>query len=554
MKKLIVIFVMGVYLQHANAQPGHLDSSFGTNGIVTAQFGGNIPNPSRGVKALVQTDGSTYILANTRGGVTFISKRHPDGSRDVSYGQNGFYIPVSIAVLDASLLSDGKILLAGSVTTSLTKDFALARVNTDGTLDSSFTGDGIQTTSFGNSNSGATSVAVQVDGKIVLAGSVGNSTHTDFAVARYNVDGSLDNTFDGDGKQTTHFDSFSSAGSITILEDGKIVAAGTALTEISKHHFAIARYNTDGSPDKTFYYEGSGITGVQKDGKIITVETETIYPPEGEFFENFVLNRYNTDGRLDNSFSQDGKQITGFGKELFHRPASVVIQNNGKIVLAGNLIEPVYDNISSIGIARFNPDGSLDNSFSDDGMQTIINGGVNSLYSANSVAVQSDGKITIVGSNFTFCKNDRDDCPSFFYAARFNSDGNLKTAYSDQLPSGGTSFINTAIQKDGKIITIGSNDFSVFVVARYNTDGNLDNTFSEDGIQVQNLFPEFIAYSVAIQPDQKIVVLGHAFKNKVTYIILFRFNTDGSLDNTFDGDGVLQTHFQENTANAVAIQ
>ncbi|MEO7801572.1 MAG: Ig-like domain-containing protein, partial [Ginsengibacter sp.] len=126
--------------------------------------------------------------------------------------------------------------------------------------------------------------------------------------------------------------------------------------------------------------------------------------------------------------------------------------------------------------------------------------------------------------------------------------------YSDQLPSGGTSFINTAIQKDGKIITIGSNDFSVFVIARYNTDGNLDNTFSDDGIQMQNLFPGFVANSVAIQPDEKIVVVGHAFINKVTYIILFRFNTDGSLDNTFDVDGVLKTHFQENTADAVAVQ
>ncbi len=177
------------------------------------------------------------------------------GSLDLSFGNGGKVIsPVGLPhspslnrrarASATAVQSDGKIVVAGTVETPTVylvqggKDFALVRYNTDGSLDTSFDGDGIVTTDFrtdfsplGNASDMAYAIAIQPDGKIVVAGEstaftiFGPAVASDFALARYNTDGSLDTSFDGDGKVTTNFFN-DSARAVAIQSDGKIVAAG----------------------------------------------------------------------------------------------------------------------------------------------------------------------------------------------------------------------------------------------------------------------------------------------------------------------------------------
>ena len=201
MKKIFLLSTVFIWcVQFCYSQPGQLDSSFGTKGIVTAEFGGALNNPSSGDKVLLQPDGSMDIIGHADGGGLFISKRHPDGTRDLDFGQKGFLsIPVAITLRDAAMQPDGKIVLAGWSEDYYNGDFAVARLTTDGTVDSSFALNGMQLTDFNSSNDKVFSIAIQSDGKIVLAGNVGNEPNSDFGVARYNPNGSLDKTFDGDG-------------------------------------------------------------------------------------------------------------------------------------------------------------------------------------------------------------------------------------------------------------------------------------------------------------------------------------------------------------------
>ncbi len=203
---------------------------------------------------------------------------------------------------DVAVQADRKIVVVGGTGS----DFALARYNADGSLDSSFDGDGKLTTDLGGGGDGGADVAVQADGKIVV---VGGSTGG-FALARYNADGSLDPSFDGDGKRTTEFGgSGGTANGVALQPDGKIVAAGHGGAG-----FALARYNTDGSLDSSFDGDGKQTTefaggaaaavALQGDGKIVAVGRAV-----GDGMD-FALSRYNADGSLDSSFDGDGKQIT----------------------------------------------------------------------------------------------------------------------------------------------------------------------------------------------------------------------------------------------------
>jgi uncharacterized delta-60 repeat protein len=226
-----------------------------------------------------------------------ITRFHANGTIDSSYGYygNSTFIPFQIA--EGAFQSDGKIAVAGFIGNyRVSGYFYLARFNTDGYLDTTFSGDGMLATGFGPDRDAASSIAIQSDGKIVVAG----TNSYDFALARYNTDGTLDATFSEDGQLTTDFATGGdAASSIAIQSDGKIVVAGT-----SSGDFALARYNTDGSPDTTFSGDGIQTTDIQPrdnapsmalqdDGKVVVVGN-TSQSEDAE--PHFTLARYNTDG------------------------------------------------------------------------------------------------------------------------------------------------------------------------------------------------------------------------------------------------------------------
>src|SRR6266536_426685 len=326
---LALALVTAVLPGAAVAAPGDLDPSFGSSGKVTTDFGGS--------------DAASAVAIQT----------------------------------------DGRIVAAGR---SGSGDFALARYNVDGSLDPTFGSSGMVMTDFGGSDA-ASAVAIQPDGRIVTAGRSGSG---DFALARYNADGSLDPSFGSGGKVTTDFGGFDLALGVALQSDAKIVAAGQGG---SSFDFALARYNADGSLDTSFgsggivttdFGFGSGFGGalaIQSDGKIVAA---------GRAGSDFVVARYNGDCSPDASFGSGGIVTTDFGGLLFDAAFAVALQSNGKIVVAGSALGTSAD----FALARYTTDGNLDASFGSGGKVTTDFGGFDV---ASGVALQADGKIIAAG-------------------------------------------------------------------------------------------------------------------------------------------------------------
>ncbi len=381
-------------------------------------------------------------------------------------------------------------------------------------LDPTFGIGGLVTTDFAGASDVARSVAIQVDGKIVVAGESGS----DFAVTRYNIDGSLDGTFSGDGKVITDI-----AGTndipygIAIQADGKIVVAGSSGDEPAVTDFALARYNIDGSLDdgseddldpfdENFGTDGKVTTdfaagsvdiarsiAIQTDGKIVVV---------GASGDDFALARYNIDGSLDATFDGDGKVTTDFAG-LADTARSVAIQADGRIVLGGYSGE-------DFALARYNSDGSLDAAFDGDGKVTTDFAG--SADYGYSLAIQADGKIVVGGTS------DQGATSYDFALARYNSDGSLDTSLDSDgkvtTDFGGTHDrgYGVAVQADGTIVLAGYAGAD-FALARYNIYGALDANFDGDGRVTTDFTGDSdAAFSVAIQDDGMIVAAGYSRK------------------------------------------
>ncbi len=273
---------------------------------------------------------------------------------------------------------DGKILVGGQASDGTSNDFVLARYNTDGTLDTSFSGDGMVTNAIGSGNDVVRSVTVQADGKILVAGYSSNGTNYDFALVRYNADGTLDTSFSGDGMVTTAIGpGDDNRYSVTVQADGKILVAGYS-NNGTNFDFALVRYNADGTLDTSFGGDGMVTTAIgsaadvgcsvalQADGKILVAGYSTQAGTEIDF----ALVRYNTDGTLDTSFSGDGMLTTAVGSGA-DNGRSVTVQADGKILVAGTSNNGSDDDFA---LVRYNADGTLDTSFSGDGMLTTAIG------------------------------------------------------------------------------------------------------------------------------------------------------------------------------------
>ncbi len=419
--------------------------------------------------------------------------------------------------------SDGKILVAGYASIGSSDDFALARYNADGTLDTMFSDDGKEVTDFGGDDYGE-SVVMQSDGKILVAGYASIGSSNDFALARYNADGTLDTTFSGDGKVTTDFGGYDHGLSVVMQSDGKIIVAGFASSG-NIYDFALARYNTDGSLDTTFSDDGKVTTDfagigysvvIQGDGKIIVAGSTF-----NDSSYDFALARYNSDGSLDTTFSGDGKVSTDFGGGDDHGQ-SVVMQPDGKIIVAGF----AFNGSGDFVIARYNADGSLDTTFSDDGKVVTDFGGDDY---GESMVMQPDGKIVVAGASDNVSSDG-------FALARFNSDGSLDTI-SDITPpmvltvtpadgatavAAGNNIVLTfseAIQKGTGLIEIHSGSATGSVVESYDvaTSTNLTVSGSTLTINPTTDLSNGTHYFVTFAPSSVKDLAGNSYSGTNTY-------------------------------------
>jgi uncharacterized delta-60 repeat protein len=386
------------------AASGDLDPSFGGDGIVTVDVGRDV----NGEAVVVQADGKVVIAGwcLCQGSLsTFVLARvNPDGSLDATFGGDGIVttsIADSAAATALVVQEDGKLVAAGHSCCDEgdRDDFALARYNADGSLDTSFGGDGIVVTPIGGGDEGAEALAVQADGKLVAAGWDGVKRRPRIALVRYNPDGSLDASFGGDGTVTTRIKPRGGrADAVAVQEDGKIVAAGTAVQkEFERGAFALVRANPDGTLDPSFGRDGIVTTRIDLSqggsrARALVVQSDGKLVAAGVSAEQFALARYNADGTLDPSFGGTGKVKTDFGPYAEGSEA-LVVQQDGKLVAAGLAWN---ETDADFALARYSPDGTLDPAFGGDGRITTH---VRFDY-ARAIALQQDGKLVAGGYVF----------------------------------------------------------------------------------------------------------------------------------------------------------
>jgi len=398
---------------HAAAAPGDLDSTFGMAGVVSADFANGY---DEGRCVVVQGDGKILVAGSSNQNMgTFddfaVARFNADGTPDASFGAGGKVVTDGAVNQDIAygmaLQTDGKIVVVGGSAAGSYYDFGIFRYNSDGTLDTTFGTGGKVLTDFGGYSDYARGVVVQSDGKIVVAGySEDAAEFRSFALARYNVNGTLDTAFGTGGKATTAFSDTAKGLGVVLQSDGKIVLAGQTgggPPSYNPADFALARYNNNGTPDTSFGTGGKAVTdfggddsgssvALQSDGKIVVAGHSYISGPGA--VRKFALARYQTDGTLDSSFGTGGSVLSAIGSDA--RAASVAIQPDGKIVAGGAAYPaPPGGGTYDFALYRYYADGSPDVTFGAGGKVTTDFSG--SHEEAGGLALQPDGKILLTG-------------------------------------------------------------------------------------------------------------------------------------------------------------
>jgi len=359
-----LLFTINVF-----AQPGALDMSFGNGGKVITDVGGF---PISLVK--LQADGK-IIVGGTSDSI-FLVRHNENGTLDLSFGKDGISkLPLDASLSGMQISTDNKIIIIGTSYLNSPDKPILIHCTSNGKLDSSFGDNGKVILNLIHPPSGA---LFQPDGKILL---YNNKTYADFIIMRLNDDGSMDNSFGSNGKVITDLggnktDDFLSK--IALQNDAKIVAVGTTTVSATEgNDFALVRYNSNGTLDSTFGNGGIVINdisfwdkwtnlAIQPDGKIVVCGNVNVIPGK----TSFIVARYNINGILDSTFGDEGILIADFRANNSDIVNSVILQPDGKIIVGGGTSETPWN--ENFALARINTDGTLDNTFGDNGIVVSI--------------------------------------------------------------------------------------------------------------------------------------------------------------------------------------
>lgn len=546
---------------------GSLDASFDSDGIVTTGLGPFF-GKSYGNSIVIQADGKIVVTGTVESNQgaenrILLLRYIINGTLDGTFGTNGiitanFDTPNSTSFGNAVVMqTDGKIVIAATRKINNLCHIGLVRFNNNGGLDLSFGSNGKSIAGFSGSSS-TNSVIVQSNGKILVGGS---SDGSHLVVARFNSNGSLGNTFDSDGKQQTYIGTETKGGGLAIQGDGKIlIVAGCKFDNNPDYDITLSRYNINGALDFSFSTDGivntsiaiGGAEGwdiaIQNDGKIVAVASRG---------DEIGLIRLNINGSFDQLFGDNGKRSIGDFYSFDGRRKALEIQSDGGIVVAGSTF---MGNGHGLSVIRLNSNGDLDGSFGG-----FVNGRV-TIPLGEPLGFDTDLKIGIEGKiliSYTKYKNGFD---SDFAAIRLNSNGTIDNSFgvngiaSIDFENKPNDCSSIAVQSNGKIILVGTTSNNKISLVRLNVNGSLDNTFGILGKVTSEIVGSLKANSVILQKDNKIAVVG-GFKdfNGSSFIVL-RYNISGSLDNTFGNNGYLKIPISDTSsvpsdiAKAVALQ
>ena len=443
---------------------------------------------------------ATVIVFNLNTSATAASP----GALDPSFGIAGRVVTDIFGndnLADIAVQPNGKIIAVGA---NGTNDFVVVRYNANGSLDTTFSGDGIAFTDFSNANDSALGLAIQVDGKIVVSGSSGN----DFAIARYNFNGTLDTTFDTDGKVTV----VTGRGSgIAMQQDGKIVVIGN-----SNSDFGVVRLNSNGSLDTTFDGDGRVSTDLGSNDTPVNVKIQ----PDGKIVlagnrgngGDFAVVRYNTNGSLDTTFSGDGIFTNDFSTSESY--SDLTIQENGSIVVVGRAF-------SNVIVVRLTSAGAFDSTFDLDGNVLIPLD--NS--AGRAITIQSDGKI-LVGADIPAATTIADVA-----IARLNTNGSLDSSFGNNgivlTKQNGSGSPHFALVGDKLVVGNLTNATTDFALERYNlsVSSSQSGDFDGDSFTDTAVFRPGTADWFVLNSSTNTVVISH-----------FGLNGDIPIDGDFDGD------------------
>lgn len=363
-----------------------------------------------------------------------------------------------------------------------------------GSLDSTLNDSGkIVNTNFGIVNS----TAIQSDGKILVAGNSVNDTTYNFSIARYTSDGALDASFGTSGKIETVFNGGSSVYNLSILSNGKILAAGYGLDFV-------------------------------------------VFP----FYQSPLLVQYLSNGHLDSSFGVNGKVSLDITAAKGVYAKAMQVTSDGKIVQAG------YNGLQGTTVIRYKSNGSLDSTFGTNGISNIPLYGLEKI---NALIIQSDNKIIVAGEAGIGSGGN-------FLIARFQSNGKLDSSFGNNgkhiidYNQNEDALYSLALQPDGKILAAGKADINgistpMMTLLRFNSDGFIDSTFGENGMAFGEFGDRFSgANSLVVEQDGRIDVGGFAYTPSTSDsatddFALAQFNTDGSLNSGFSDTGSVRTSF-----------
>lgn len=587
------ILVSGAFWDHSDSfkmkfgvvrfnSNGLEDVSFGSNGYSSIQLlatGANVAYAS-----VLQSDGKIILAGQVKQGIAGTNdylngdfglvRFNSNGSIDTGFGLNGQIIADFSGddeIRAIAVQTDGKIIVGGKGGSGVDSNFIIAKYNSDGTLDTAFGNSGSAVVDFGDNADELRGMRVQSDGKIVAIGNSFDGSQKDFAIARLNANGSLDSSFGVSGKIITNVTGHDDeANAVELQSDGKIVVTGKSIADsFPNYDFSMVRYNDNGSLDTSFGTSGKVVTSVnnsedgsssvamQPDGKIISAGEST-----QSFCKSFTLIRYNTNGSVDNTFGTNGKVIRGAGLISGEHVGAINTQPNGKILAAGNSSSGVD---SDFALTRYDQNGSLDTSFGIGGkVKTPVSQRKSEVIfkwhaaddSIRDAVIQSDGKIIAAGYSFTGQNYD-------VALVRYNSDGSIDSSFGLQgkvltdIGGGRDSAVTVVLQNDGKIVIAGFTEapglttHPTILIIRYNQNGSLDASFGNGGIVVTSLgaSTDVSITDMIIQPDGKIIFCANhlSYDPVADQSILGRYNSNGSVDTTFGSNGFV--YFQISTSS-----
>ena len=529
------LFIVGAFLVFGAAEiaaaGGNLDTGFNGSGKSVFNIESDATRGSFAEIAVIGGDkflvvGNVVIRGGSYYAVT-LSRYNSDGSLDTSFGEGGKVITdtgVTSEGKAVAVQSDGKIVVAANAGNHPDRMTAVLRYTADGILDTTFGNNGIF---FSSVMRVAKDISILNDDKILVGGisNVPNLGRTQ--VLKLDANGSLDTTFGTNGITSSTYSGGSDTDKMVIQSDGKIVVSGNNLFNQSK--WLVHRFNTDGSPDLTFGTNGireisvsgsmyPGGLGLQPDGKIVM----SGFKSGPGFDTQLMLARLNADGSNDTTFGGGGYTLRDLSPD-YDRSNNLVIQSDGKIVVAGQ-----YAGTQAM-LASFDSAGAVDTGFGTNGLLPLP-----PAFATSALAVQG-ANLIVTGSDYTD-----------IFLARISSTGAILLYRNETFVVGKNDQArDVAIQPDGKIVAAGVSENAggagVISVARLLSDGSLDAAFGIGGrVTLSDGTRYSEAYAVDIQPDGKILVAGRGSQSSsFTYYSLFvaRLNADGSLDNTFGTGG-----------------